>query len=778
MIKSSSMTSTKANAMLSAVQGENLIVNGRFEQNVKNWLTSAGSSNGMASNGGDWTNFVEDEANGIDNIPGWTTAQDVWGDIGNIDIWRSYQRFANTTGKWVDLGGLLPASQQPAGTPGAANGYLLQTLTTPTTGPSELLFDYAEWCGIPQESDFAVFINGTVVAAFIKASLSSDWVFTDLTGGLINISSSDKADVDGTDGWQIAKIQILEAFGPVSSIGFQAGGWNGTSFDPRQQVDPSGTALANVSLFSMITGQIFLGTSGADTLLGGVGDDTVNGRAGDDSMAGGKGDDTYIVDSAGDIVTESLRSGSDTVQSSVSRSLENNVENLTLVGAAALNGTGNALNNLITGNRLANNLLGLAGNDTLSGEAGADTLDGGTGSDSLSGGAGDDTYVTDGGDTITEASAGGTDLVQSSISYSLGANLENLTLTGNAAITGTGNALNNVISGNVGNNTLNGGAGADTLQGGAGNDTYEVDSAGDVVVENAGEGIDLVRASVTYTLQGNLENLTLTGLGAIDGTGNALANTITGNGGANVLVGKEGADTIIGGAGDDTLEGGSGTDSLVGGTGDDIYEVDRAGDTVVETLGQGTDTVLATFSYTLGANLESLQLGGSEAINGTGNSLGNEITGNSRANSLTGLDGNDTLYGESGDDSLSGGAGNDSLIGGIGSDTLNGGVGADTFVFADLASVDTISDFKVGEDRIGLYKAGMGSLGAPGNLRAGAFWSGSDAVSGHDSTDRIIYNTSTGAVYYDADGSGSGAAVQFALVTGAPNLGFGDFLII
>lgn len=775
MIKSSSATSIKANAMLSVVQGENLIVNGGFEQNSKNWPKDESVINGMVG-GLTWINFVEDEANGIDNIPGWTTAQDVWGDIGNIDIHTSYQPVANTTGNWVDLGGAPEG--QPAGTPGAANGYLLQTLTTPTTGPSELSFDYAEWWWFPQESDFAVFINGTVVAAFTKELWSADWIFTDLTGGLINISSSDKADVDGTDGWQTAKIQILEAFGPVSSIGFQAGGWNGTSFDPRQQVDPSGTALDNVSLFSVITGQNLLGTSAADTLLGNVGDDTLNGRAGDDSMAGGKGDDTYIVDSAGDIVTENVQSGSDTVQSSVSRSLENNVENLTLVGAAALNGTGNALNNLITGNGLANTLLGLAGDDTLSGGTGADTLNGGTGSDSLSGGTGDDTYVTDGGDTIKEASAGGTDLVQSVISYRLGSNLENLTLTGSAAINGTGNALNNVISGNIGNNTLDGGAGADTLQGGADNDTYDVDSAGDVIVENAGRGIDLVRASATYTLQANVENLTLTGLGSIDATGNALANTITGNAGANVLVGKEGADTLLGGAGDDTLEGGSGIDRLVGGTGDDIYEVDRAGDTVVETMGQGTDTVLASFSYALGANLERLQLGGSEAINGTGNSVGNEITGNSRANSLRGLDGNDILYGESGDDNLSGGVGNDSLIGGVGSDTLTGGVGADTFLFADFASVDTITDFKAGLDHIGLYKAGMGSLGALGSLRAGAFWSGSDAVTGHDSTDRIIYNTSNGALYYDADGSGSGAAVQFALVTGAPNLGFGDFLII
>ena len=272
-------------------------------------------------------------------------------------------------------------------------------------------------------------------------------------------------------------------------------------------------------------------------------------------MRGGLGDDTYVVDSSGDAVTENANEGTDTVQSSITWTLGNNLENLTLTGASAINATGNALNNVLIGN------------------SGANTLTGAAGTDVMQGGAGNDTYVVDSSsDSVVENPNEGTDLVQSSVTFALGVNVENLTLTGSSSIDGTGNALNNALTGNSGANVLDGGAGADAMTGGNGNDTYVVDDAGDTVTESSSSGgTDTVQSSITYTLGSNLENLTLTGAAAINGTGNTLANTIIGNSANN------------------TLSGGSGADSLRGGAGDDTYVVDNTGDAIVENAGEGTD---------------------------------------------------------------------------------------------------------------------------------------------------------------------------------------------
>ena len=172
-------------------------------------------------------------------------------------------------------------------------------------------------------------------------------------------------------------------------------------------------------------------------------------RCGADYLSGGSGNDTYVVDNAMDYVDEALYQGTETIQSSITYMLGANVENLTLTGTIAINGTGNALNNILTGNSAAN---------------------------TLTGGAGDDTYVIGTDDLVVEAFGKGTDTVQSSITYTLTDNVENLTLTGTEAITGTGNSLNNVLVGNSAANTLNGGAGADSLIGGNGDDTYIVDN--------------------------------------------------------------------------------------------------------------------------------------------------------------------------------------------------------------------------------------------------------------------------------------------------------------
>ncbi|WP_127996247.1 Calx-beta domain-containing protein [Piscinibacter defluvii] len=412
---------------------------------------------------------------------------------------------------------------------------------------------------------------------------------------------------------------------------------------------------------------VLTGNGANNSLNGGSGNDTLIGGLGADTMIGGAGNDLMVVDNAGDVVTEAAAGGTDTVQINRSYTLLANFENLTLTGSSAINGTGNALNNVLTGNGANNSLNGGSGNDTLIGGLGADTMIGGAGNDLM--------VVDNAGDVVTEAAAGGTDTVQSSRSYSLLANFENLTLTGSSAINGTGNTLNNVLTGNgarnslnggSGNDTLNGGLGADTMIGGTGNDTFLVDNVGDVVTEAAAGGTDTVQVNRTYTLLANLENLTLTGSSAINGTGNTLNNVLTGNGANNVLNGGTGNDTMIGGAGNDT------------------YVVNVLTDVVTEATGGGTDTVQSGLSYTLGLNVERLTLTGSSAVNGTGNSLNNLLTGNSANNSLNGSTGNDTL---------NGGAGNDTMIGGAGNDALTGGLGNDTFHFTSLAGSDAVTDF-------------------------------------------------------------------------------------
>ena len=404
------------------------------------------------------------------------------------------------------------------------------------------------------------------------------------------------------------------------------------------------------------------GGAGNDSLAGSVGGDLIDGGAGADTMTGGLGDDVYLVDSTADVVNELAAQGVDTVVTTVTYTLAVNVENLMLTGATAINGTGNGLNNVLTGNSAAN---------------------------VLTGGAGDDTYLVGIGDTTVEVAGGGTDSVQSDLTWTLAAEVENLVLTGTAAINGTGNALNNTLIGNAATNYLNGLAGADTMLGGAGNDVYYVDNLGDTVTELLNEGTETIYSSVSYTLGVNQEHLVLNAATAINGTGNDLANAIYAGAGNNVIDGGLGADTATytqasagvvvslalntaqatGGSGSDTLlnienlngssfndtligntganllNGYTGADTMVGGLGNDAYYIDNAGDSITELLNEGVDNVYFYLNQntTLGEHLENLYLFGTGAVNGTGNALNNVVYAGAGNNVMDGGAGVDTV---------------------------------------------------------------------------------------------------------------------------------------
>lgn len=324
------------------------------------------------------------------------------------------------------------------------------------------------------------------------------------------------------------------------------------------------------------------GGAGNDTLFGGAGNDSLLGGLGGDRMEGGAGDDTYQVDSLSDLVIESAGGGIDTVESSLTLTLGANVENLTLTGTAAINGTGNDLDNLIIGNDANNALYGGIGNNSLFGRGGDDLLVTGSGQDYLDGGDGNDT---------------------------LNGNLGNDTLFGGAG--------NDVLNGGDGDDRLYGGEGNDSLYGGRGNDTFVIDSPGDSVFEYLNEGIDTVEASISHSLAFGVENLTLTGEAAIDGTGNTLDNQLRGNAAANRLSGGAGNDTLMGGAGNDTLSGGAGSDTYVFGLGDG-QDVIQNNDSVAGSLdllqfGSGISVEQLWFRQN-GNDLDVSLVGGTERV--------------------------------------------------------------------------------------------------------------------------------------------------------------------
>jgi Ca2+-binding RTX toxin-like protein len=321
---------------------------------------------------------------------------------------------------------------------------------------------------------------------------------------------------------------------------------------------------------------------------------------------------------------------------------------------------------------------------------------------------------------------------------------------------------NDTLIGGYGDDTLDGGTGSDFLQGGLSSDTYIVDNVGDRIDEANGYddgGYDTVISSITWTLGDYLEALTLSGNDAINGTGNDLDNELRGNDANNLL---------FGGAGNDYLWGGSGgTDTLDGGAGNDIYEV-NADDIIYEDPNAGIDSVYSTVSYRLGANIENLRLEDYDPINGIGNELDNGIRGNFGKNALFGQAGNDWINGLDGDDTL---------VGGLGNDALTGGYGADRFMrMYSTTGIDTITDFQVGEDLLCFSARGFGGeLVGQALLDQSQFALGAAATS---SSDRFIYDNTTGALFFDVDGTGISEQVQIATLQAGLALSNADIYIM
>ena len=594
------------------------------------------------------------------------------------------------------------------------------------------------------------FLNGATGADTMLGGDGTDSYCVDHAGDLVSESNSSLA----TGGNDIV-YSYLAAYTLTTNVErlrlMLAGASNGTgngldntlyAGDGNNVLDGAGGgdtvsyALASAGVIvSLVTaGSQATGGSGSDTLIsienltgsgfndnltgnavnnvldGGAGNDTLNGGAGADTMLGGDGSDLYIIDNAGDLVTETnaaAAGGIDTVNALVDHTLSANVENLNLIAAGAVKGTGNGLDNLIYAG---------AGNNVIDGAGGTDTV----------------SYaLASAGVTVSLATAG-VQATGGSASDTL-ISIENLIGSGfNDSL--TGNSANNVLDGGAGSDFLNAATGADTMLGGDGTDSYCVDHAGDLVSESnsslATGGNDIVYSYLAaYTLTANVERLRLMLAGASNGTGNALDNTLYAGDGNNVLDGVSGVDTA----------------SYQFATA--AVSVSLATTAAQATGGSGSDTL---------QNIDNL----------VGSNFHDTLVGDAQANTLNGLALNDYLDGGAGNDVLLGGDGTDLLIGGLGQDLLTGGTGSDTFDFNALNETgltnttwDVITDFVHGTDKLDLATldadaafAGDQAFTAPvlGGTFSGVFASPGDLY--FDTTAHVLYGNT------DAD-----TAAEFAI---------------
>lgn len=419
-----------------------------------------------------------------------------------------------------------------------------------------------------------------------------------------------------------------------------------------------------------------------------------------------------------------------------------------------------------------NSINGTAAAETITGTDQADLIDGKGGADTLIGGAGDDTYVVSvAGTIVTEALGGGIDTVLSSVSFALGSNTENLTLTGTGNTNATGNDGANIITGNAGNNVITGELGSDVLTGGGGNDTFVVNKGdgSDIITDfSAGAGTgDVVKLNGFWfnsfadvksvmTEVGNDVYLKLDGQETLVFRNHHIADFAADDfqlpssppvsaSPVHWIIETTPGESLYGTPSNEQLQG---TGRLAAGDGDDTYVIGSSSSVVIENLNAGVDTIVSWMSsYTLGANVENLTM--MQAGTGNGNELVNRIVGSS---------GNDVINGKGGNDWLTG----------------NGG--KDTFVFDKPGTgVVTITDFNAADDKIALAGSSFKNLGNIGALNADMFVAGTAAK---DASDHIIYDKSTGNLFYDADGTGAIAAVQFAHVNPGIDLTYTHFLVV
>ncbi|MBM7062089.1 heme peroxidase [Pseudomonas sp. UL073] len=581
------------------------------------------------------------------------------------DVRENYDVVRNADGSWT----VQHVTVDPANFVGPINGALFGDGTDRLLNIERLQFANGEIMWLTNQAP-------TGLPTLSDSTPTEGVALTALTAGIVDGNGT----LNATFGFQW---QML-----VAGLWVDIAGANAAQFVPTQaQVNQSLRVVVNytddagytnsvISAASGIVGDRYDGTTAANGPLLTEGDDIAFGNGGNDVLSGLDGDDL----------------------------LDGGIGNDTLLGGA--------------------------GNDTLLGGDGTDTLDGGTGADQMSGGTGNDTYVVDdAGDQVNEALGGGTDTVQSVLgSYTLLANVENLTYVGTGNFTGTGNALANTITGGTGNDVLDGGAGTDRLVGGLGDDAYYVDVATDVVVEAAGAGIDTVYStSASYTLANNVENFVQLG-GAVVAVGNASNNSMIGSALADNLSGGSGDDSLFGGAGNDVLTGGLGNDTLAGEAGNDTLNGDGGNDSL--SGGEGNDTLNG------GAGNDSLDGGIGDDIldGGTGDDL---LLGGDGNDQLNGGANNDTLDGGAGDDFIDGGAGNDIVTGGAGNDTLVADSGNDIFMFSAGFGQDTIVGFDAvaagGQDLLNLSSYGFDAASFAANVQIAADGADTRITIGEDS---------------------------------------------